>query len=163
MGFTVGNARFGRTLYPVFDVNVGNSIWYHDDSNFDCEEAAQYVFKTETANLQSVTIRSVAIRYVNIEAVTVTVTVSGTGGTRTSTLTLGLSDPTITGDIQQNTTYYGNPPPKAIADGKNYVAYFNFSHLTTEDYTVTLDIAANGGALQLIRLYVLGEGEEISR
>lgn len=161
MGFNLDNTFAGVTWYPVQTPTGAISIWGH--SGIGCEEASQYFFKKESANLQGVTVRSVAVRYVNIGIVTVTMTISGSGGTRTSTLVLGKPDPTGTGDPNKNMAYYGNTPPAAVNDGLFYVAYFNFEPLTTEDFQIRLDIAANAGPFKLVRLYVLGEGEEISR
>lgn len=167
MAFTVGNQYFGRTLYPVQYFSSGGAtefgLWYHDDTNFNCEEFVSYEFKSESANLQGVTIRSIAVRYVNVDICTLSVSITGAGGTRLTTLTLGLPNPTGTGDVNQNFTYYGATPPGSIADGHTYLAFFNFEALTTEDFTVSLEIAPNSGQLMLVRLYVLGEGEEISR
>lgn len=129
-------------------------------------ETVDYFFKTESkSDLSYITVRGVAIRYVNLGSCPLTVILNGMFTTLSRTLNLGQLDPTGTGNAIKNKEYYGAPSPLGIADGKSYTAYFYFgSDFTDEDFQVQLHMVGDGfSQFKIEQVSVIGDSEEISK
>jgi hypothetical protein len=135
------------------------------DITRSCESDCEYDFKvedfeqaTKSGSVEGqTTVRGVGIRYVNYGAVTVTVVCEGMYQTVSRTLILG--NPSPVGGMK----YYGTQPPKAANDKRAYNCYF-YNEITDE--TIQVKIFVPGGQFYpfvVERVWIIGDGEEISR
>lgn len=155
-------------FFDIWVVPMGVHFYTWDYSSFKIESGASvdYYFRHESkSDLSYVTVRGVAVRYVNIGQCILTVILDGMFKTLSKTLTLGQTNPTGTGNDVKNKEYYGAPPPLAANDGKSYTAFYYFENgLTDEDFQVQLHMVGDGmNQFKIEQISVIGDGQEISR
>lgn len=165
----MSSTNFNDVVVVPFTANTLNLFGTWNYTNFKCESDVDLFLRHEQPDtLTEITVRGVAVRYVNIGTCALTFTATGMFSSIavSKALVLGLTDPTSTGDFTKNRTYYGGfPAPKATADGRKYLAAFYFNPVLTDfDYQIKLNMIGDGtNQFQIEAIYVIGDSKEYPR